>query len=157
MLKLYKRMPDHVAYWETWDKEGQTCVHIGRVGQHGNSLWFPPEQREALAARLERDIAKLREQGYAELAPSDLAKFVLRYEVSTGATIDAARQQRLEDLLDESLGWTANGQCAALETIVAILRRESWLTGAVMAAALPSQSDYQVLWPAGSASEFSLT
>ncbi|HTN76634.1 MAG TPA: hypothetical protein VL096_15345 [Pirellulaceae bacterium] len=177
MLRLYHRQIDHLVYWETWEKEEQTCVHFGRVGERGESLWFSPAQREAIAARLEKDVAKLRERGYSELAPEDHATLIVRYGWSAwGAQNDVAKRQRVEALLDECLGWTGNGEChaseprsagmdvlcrvadplAALDMLVDTLRREQLLSGAIIAYAIDEDDDFRVLWPADYTTAFTI-
>lgn len=177
MIKLYKRQPTHIQYWETWEKEGQTCVHFGRVGERGETLWFPPAQREAIAARLERDIASLRDTGYETIEDDDHVELVLQYRIArVGTTADLSRRHKVEELIDECLGWTGNGRCdggdvgsgttnvfcfvidpvAALEAVVTTLRREGLLEGVVIAHATEEEDEYQVLWPVDFSGRFSL-
>jgi hypothetical protein len=82
VLKLYQRQEDRTLFWETWEREGQTCLHFGEVGARGETLWFAPELREAIAARLERNAAELRERGYAELAPDEYELLVVQYHAA---------------------------------------------------------------------------
>ena len=165
MLRLYLRQSDHLAFWETWEKEGQTCVHFGRVGERGETLWFPPHLREAMVSKLASEVLKLREKGYEELAPDEFCSFVVQYPADV---VDAAARERIEALLDEALGWTGNGLCdgsesgsgrvdllcavvdtqAAVETIVTTLRNEELLKRALLAASPPGEANYAVLWPA---------
>ena len=161
MLRLYSRQFDRPAYWETWEKEGQTCIHFGTVGERGETLWFPAHLREAMTRKLAGEVEKLREKGYEELAPDEFCQFVVQYPT---ALIDAATRERLEALIDEALGWTGNGTCdgvdangqrvnilcavlappPACETILAILREERLLKGATLAATVPGGADFFV-------------
>jgi hypothetical protein len=173
VLKLYQRQEDRTLFWETWEREGQTCLHFGEVGARGETLWFAPELREAIAARLERNAAELRERGYAELAPDEYELLVVQYHAAAWGDLENnSKRIRIENALDECLGWTGNGRCdgtdiappllsinclvvdslAALEPIVSMLRREDALGGAVIAVAT-KDGELRPLWPASGAGE----
>ncbi len=172
VLKLYQRQNDPILFWETWESAGQTCLHFGAVGERGETLWFGPELREAIAARLEKNAAELRERGYAELAPDEYELLVVQYHAEAWGNLDNhSKRIRLENALDECLGWTGNGYCdgtdiappllsinclvvnamAALEPIIAMLRREDALGGALLGLA-KTDGELQPLWPAVTAS-----
>lgn len=113
MLKLYKNVNDTLHYWETWDKDDNTCcVHWGVVGDRGQS----EEINSGLLTPYTKKIQKLARQkiseGYDEVEDDDLYTLLIEFKVDgTGTSEDLDKRYRLQEKMDETLGWTGLGHC----------------------------------------------
>jgi len=167
MLKLYKTGPFGVLYWETWPDGPKHIIHWGIVGQRGQRV------ETTDAENLQRSITERRAEGYSER--TTLSQLVIQYATNGSRNVqDLRRRQRLESLLDETLGWTGLGYCdggdigsgtinifcfvvdpaAAVECIVQALRRRRALKGAVIAE--ERDGAFVVRHPPGHAGQFRL-
>lgn len=111
MLKLYKFSKEKKEYWETWDNDdGTHTVHWGELGTQGqtkevkNALLKKPEKV------IQKEIDQLMAQGYSQAEE----KYVLLIEYAIdgmGSKEDVEKRHRLQDRMDETLGWTGLGHC----------------------------------------------
>jgi predicted DNA-binding WGR domain protein len=111
MTKLYKRLPDgSLAYHEAWTDENEITEHWGRVGTTGESKEHPLSKRSKRHEELARILAPAREDGFREIAEEDHATLLVEFIVP-GARSDLKKRVRLEDRLNELLGWQGLGHC----------------------------------------------
>jgi hypothetical protein len=111
MLKLYKDIDGKLRYWETWDKDQQTgIVHRGVLGDKGEI----EEIKSSLLSNFRKKIQKLVDEkiaeGYEEM--EDLYMLLIQYMVDDmGTPEDLEKRHRLEDRMNDVLGWTGLGHC----------------------------------------------
>jgi predicted DNA-binding WGR domain protein len=112
MIKLYKRAEDgRLAYHEAWVNDGAITEHWGIAGTRGESrdhaMKSPDEEKE-----LEGILAEARRAGYEEIDADDERRLIVEYSVDgMGTSSDLEKRNRLEDHLNELLGWTGLGNC----------------------------------------------
>jgi hypothetical protein len=110
-VKLYKFSSTKKEYWETWqDVDGGHVIHWGELGTIGKnktvfSSWF---RKAELVVQKEMD-------GAIKLGFTPIEKFatlIVEYTVDgMGSTTDLDKRHRLQDHLDDTLGWTGLGHC----------------------------------------------
>lgn len=109
---------------------------------------------------------QLRTQGYAEIVREALYTLSIRYRLAGwGAPEDLDKRHRIEELMDECLGWTGLGDCdggdigsgdmnvcslvvdpfVALDPVLGSLRQNDCLEGATIL--VETEGDDLVLWP----------
>lgn len=110
MLKLYRFTGDSKQYWETWDQgEGVHVAHWGELGTNGHSSKFSGQDAEH---KIQQEVDARLEEGYHLVALDDHYHLVIAYAVDgMGSEADVAKRHRLEDKLNETLGWAGLGHC----------------------------------------------
>lgn len=108
MIKLYREKPEGIEYWETWEHEGVHTVHWGRLGERGQSEKvrdsFFRSAEKVVAGRIEE---KLRE-GFHETGDQNV--LLIEYAIAgMGTAEDLDKRHRLENRMNETLGWTGLG------------------------------------------------
>jgi len=119
MLKLYKRGPSGILYWEAWTADRAVTVHWGQVGERGQTqrLEVAPDQsaESVIAAAAARPHAC----GFTEAPRESLHELVVQFildEEDIGAEAENLEfLAALKVQLDQCLGWTGNGQCTGGE------------------------------------------
>lgn len=111
MLKLYKRVGNEILYWETWQKDEKTgVVHWGVVGQRGDYKEIKSSFFSNFRKEIQKQIDKQIEKGYAKIEDDDLFSLIIEFKVDGMGTLeDLDKRHRLENLMDEVLGWTGLG------------------------------------------------
>ena len=164
MQKLYLTSVTPTLYWETWERDGTLTVHDGILGQLGEVSSFAHSKD---AARIVSNrAAQLRTQGYAEITGEELYTLSIRYILAGwGAPEDLDKRHRVEEIMDECLGWTGLGHCdggdigsgdmnvcclvvdpfVALDPVLGSLRQNDYLEGATIL--VETEGDDLVLWP----------
>ncbi|MFM9436962.1 putative DNA-binding WGR domain protein [Janthinobacterium sp. CG_23.3] len=113
MLKLYRFADGKKEYWETWqDDSGAYTIHWGELGTKGESR----NVRSTLFAKAEKAIQKeldrLVTQGFHPVDMDDHHTLLIEYAVDgMGTSNDVEKRHRLEDRMNETLGWTGIGMC----------------------------------------------
>lgn len=167
MLKLYKEQEGDLLYWEAWEDGQEIILHWGILGDRGESMVVPLPEFEPPMSAIEEHAHDARLAGFSERRPDDLFELIIRYEMTgQGSPDDVERAYVIEELMDESLGWTGNGYCEgnditdgamsvycfvvepniAGRTVVEELRGANLLDGAVIAYQDRDES-FIVLWP----------
>jgi hypothetical protein len=113
VLKLYRFADRKKEYWETWeDASGTHTIHWGELGTRGESR----NVRSTLFAKAEKTIQKeidrLVELGFRPIHLDDHHPLLIEYVVDgMGTADDVGKRHRLEDRMNETLGWTGMGMC----------------------------------------------
>lgn len=113
MLKLYKRIDNKLHYWETWSKSGKTgIVHWGKVGQRGNVKEVKSTKDIKFREEIKKEVTKKIEEGYSQLELENHKTILIEYEVEgMGTEEDLKKRYKLQDRMDETLGWLGLGSC----------------------------------------------
>lgn len=111
MLKLYRFTENKKEYWETWDNDdGSHTVHWGTLGTQGESKTVKPGLFKKPQETIQKEIDELVANGY-EQADHEYTLLV-EYEVDGfGTSQDLDKRARLQDRMNETLGWTGLGHC----------------------------------------------
>jgi predicted DNA-binding WGR domain protein len=112
MLKLYKLIDNQLHYWETWDKDEKTAVvHWGIVGQRGEDKeCYERHCFSNFRKTVQKEIDEKIKEGYAEFDEDKIAFLEVEYKINGfGTEQDLDKRHRLEDHLNELLGWTGLG------------------------------------------------
>ncbi len=112
MLKLYRFSGDRKEYWETWaNQDGSHTIHWGELGTRGQTREIPSSTRNA-ETLIQKEIDELVAQGFHPVDDDDHVALLIEYDVDgMGTPEDLERRHRLEDRMNETLGWTGLGAC----------------------------------------------
>jgi hypothetical protein len=176
VIKLYKCDGQGIRYWEAWDSTGKVVVHWGNLGDTGETREIRLKKGQSSAEIIANESTKPRTEGFQELPLDEHATVIVQYKTKGwGSSKDLDKRHKVEDILNECLGWTGNGHCdggdigsgsinafsfvvdphLAKDAIVAALKKEGLLKGAVIAFRRGDE-DYTVLWPDDFEGEFSI-
>lgn len=113
MLKLYRFSEAGKEYWETWEEEpGIHIVHWGKLGTRGESKTIKATGTQAAENTIQNEIDTLLPQGFRPIPQEDHVTLMVEYAIEgMGTKSDVEKRHRLEDRLNETLGWTGLGAC----------------------------------------------
>lgn len=111
MLKLYKSIGNQLYYWETWDKDSKTAIiHWGIVGQKGQTKEVKSSLLSNFRKIVHKEINEKIKEGYTEFSEDKTSFLEIEYIVDGfGTEQDLEKRHRLEEKMDEVLGWTGLG------------------------------------------------
>jgi hypothetical protein len=116
MPKLYKfsdgGVPTH--YHEAWlDKSSNEMIeHFGRLGTYGSTKIHNVDRNLSDDDNVRRILAKAIADGFREIDDEEHEWLIIEYAVhGMGSFADLEKRHRLEDKLNEILGWTGLGHC----------------------------------------------
>lgn len=113
MLKLYKQTGTGLHYWETWQETNQTAiVHWGLVGERGHDKQVKATSSVRLRAQIQQEIDQRLDEGYVPVEVEEHHTLLIEFSVQgIGTAEDLAKRARLQERMDETLGWTGLGHC----------------------------------------------
>lgn len=113
MLKLYRFAPEKKEYWETWDNgKGAHTVHWGVLGTRGESKTINSTASKKAEMEIQQEIDGLVAAGFRPVEPEAHFTLLIEYAVDgMGNREDIDKRHRLEDRMNETLGWTGLGSC----------------------------------------------
>jgi predicted DNA-binding WGR domain protein len=113
MLKLYRFTDTKKDYWETWKNEdGSHTVHWGELGTTGQSKAVKSSFLKKAETSIQKEIDNLVAQGFHPIAIEDHITLLVEYAVDgMGSREDVEKRHRLEEKMNETLGWTGLGAC----------------------------------------------
>lgn len=115
MMKLYKRSADGaLRYHEAWVNDGKVTVHWGVAGERGETkTHLRPDAEENPDAALKEFMQQPVSEGFRPLDEDSWRFLIIEYKLGSewGERDDLDQRHRLEDRLNESLGWTGVGHC----------------------------------------------
>ncbi len=112
MLKLYKLIDDKLSYWETWEKDEMTAiVHWGIIGQRGQYKEVKGSLFSNFKKTVQKEIDQKYKEGFAEFDEDKVAFLEVQYKIDGfGTEQDLDKRHRLEERLNQLLGWTGLGE-----------------------------------------------
>ncbi|MGX4641465.1 hypothetical protein [Massilia sp. SYSU DXS3249] len=113
MLKLYRFADGKKEYWETWeDDSGSHTIHWGELGTHGESRNVRSNLFAKAEKTIQKEIDRLVKLGFCPIDLDDHHTLLVEYAVDgMGTGDDLEKRHRLEDRMNEILGWTGLGMC----------------------------------------------
>jgi hypothetical protein len=113
MLKLYRLSESKKECWEAWENPpGSLVVHWGVLGTRGNSKQLKLESDSARNNLFQTELEARLDEGYAPVDVDDHAILLIEYVIGDmGIRLDLEKRHRLEDRMNETLGWTGLGAC----------------------------------------------
>jgi len=111
MLKLYKNVDGQLYYWETWNSDKRTAFfHWGIVGERGQNKELKSGLFIDLKKTVQKEIDEKIKEGYAEFDDDKIIFLDVEFLIEGfGTDADLDKRHRLEDRLNETLGWTGLG------------------------------------------------
>lgn len=112
MIKLYKLIDAKLHYWETWDNnEKSATIHWGIVGERGKDKEIKSGLFSNFHKTVQKEIDKKIKEGYAEFDEDKISFLEVEYKIDGfGTDQDLDKRHRLEEHLNELLGWTGLGE-----------------------------------------------
>ena len=113
MLKLYNFSNDKKEYWETWDNDdGSHTVHWGELGTKGNSKTVKSSLLKKAEDKIQKEIDALVVKGFTPIELEEQCTLLIEYSVEgMGKKEDIEKRHKLEERMNETLGWTGLGSC----------------------------------------------
>jgi hypothetical protein len=112
MLKLYKRIKRVLHYHEAWADRSMITTHWGKVGERGETAVHKRNKKRRKGEDLERILSKPLSEDYKPIDVDDHAALLIEYTIDVwGSAADLNKRHALEDLMNETLGWTGLGHC----------------------------------------------
>jgi hypothetical protein len=113
MLKLYKSTDDQLHYWETWDHDEKTgIVHWGVIGDRGHQEAIKSGMLRPFHEKIQKLVNKRIEDDYRPIDDGEVFTLLIEYAINgMGSAEHLDKRHRLEDRLNETLGWTGLGHC----------------------------------------------
>ena len=113
MLKLYKKIDNVIHYWETWSKDEKTgIVHWGIIGQQGQDKEVKSDFFSNFKKDIQKEIDKFVADGYEQVDIDEHAILLIEFVIDgMGTTEDLNKRTRLEERMNNTLGWTGLGHC----------------------------------------------
>jgi predicted DNA-binding WGR domain protein len=166
MVKLYRTSGGVTEYWEAWFTATEVTIHWGKVGEKGENRELPLEASIHPSEIVKRESKHLRAAGFKPKKANEMHSLVIQYHVDGHGTVNELdRRDRVEELMNECLGWCGLGHCdggdmgsgqvnvfcyvvdvaIAERVIVGDLKEHGLLEGAVIAER--TEDAAKVLWP----------
>jgi len=113
LLKLYRLSAETREYWETWENEdGSHTVHWGALGTRGESKNVNGSLLKSAEKKIQAEVDLLLAEGYRPIDDDDHSILLIEYAVQgMGSAEDLEKRHRLEERMNETLGWTGLGAC----------------------------------------------
>jgi len=113
MLKLYRFTQAKKEYWETWDNDdGSHTVHWGELGTRGESKTVKSGLLKKAEVAIQKEIDGRVADGFQPVDHEDHFTLLVEYAVDgMGTKEDVEKRHRLEDQMNDILGWTGLGNC----------------------------------------------
>jgi hypothetical protein len=112
MLKLYKFVDGSKSYWETWEHDGVHTVHWGTLGTPGSSREVRSFFFKKASDTIQKEIDQKMAEGFEPIEADDHATLLVEFAVDgMGSGTDLDKRHRLQERMDETLGWSGLGHC----------------------------------------------
>lgn len=111
MLKLYKFTDSKKEYWETWENDdGSHTVHWGELGTTGQSKEVKSSLLRKPEKIIQKEVDEMVSNGFRPI--EEEFTLLIEYAVDgMGTKEDVEKRHRLQDRMNETLGWAGLGNC----------------------------------------------
>lgn len=111
-MKLYRLGVEPIQYWETWEDNGKHIVHWGDLGTKGQTEEIQSSIFKSATSKVQKQIDERVLGGFVPVDPEDHRVLMIEYRIDDfGSSQDLDKRHRLEDRMNETLGWTGLGAC----------------------------------------------
>lgn len=112
-MKLYRLSKSGSAYWEAWDMDkNRAIIHWGILGERGKSREVRSTLFSSFRKKLEKEAQEYLDNGYSAVAEEDHRLLSIEFKIKGhGSPEDLEKRIRLENRMNETLGWTGLGHC----------------------------------------------
>jgi predicted DNA-binding WGR domain protein len=112
MIKLYKLIDAKLHYWEAWENNKKSAtIHWGIVGERGQDKKIKNGFFSNFQNTIQKEIDEKIKDGYAEFDEDKSSFLDIEYKIDGfGTDQDIDKRHRLEEYLNELLGWTGLGE-----------------------------------------------
>ncbi|MFK8054861.1 MAG: hypothetical protein AB8F78_01975 [Saprospiraceae bacterium] len=112
-MKLYKRVKTDIHYWETWDINEKTgATHTGVLGEKGQYKEIKSGLFSNFRKTIQKEIDKYCADGFQEVEIDEHFTLLIEFSVDKmGNEQDIEKRTRLQDRMNDILGWTGLGHC----------------------------------------------
>jgi hypothetical protein len=112
MFKLYRNSRRGLEYWEAWYANGKIIEHKGLCGEKGEVREHDAPDAEAARRALTKLKGEGKAAGFKSIAPSRHTMIMIECPINGfGNQRDLECRGKLEDELDNLLGWLGLGHC----------------------------------------------
>lgn len=112
MLKLYKVIDGMLHYHEAWVNGSELIEHWGIAGEQGETRTYAVDRSKSDDDNVRAALKERAEYGYQPIDPEGQHTLLIEYlVVGMGTKADLAKRHRLEDRMNDTLGWTGLGNC----------------------------------------------
>jgi hypothetical protein len=111
VLKLYKFTDSKKEYWETWENDdGSHTVHWGELGTTGQSKEVKSSLLRKPEKIIQKEVDEMVSNGFRPI--EEEFTLLIEYAVDgMGTKEDVEKRHRLQDRMNETLGWAGLGNC----------------------------------------------
>ena len=110
MLKLYRFSSSKKEYWETWENGNVHTIHWGELGTKGQTKEIKDSTLKNAQQTIQLEINQLLESGFNEA--EEEFTLLIEYAIEgMGVSEDLEKRNRLQERMDETLGWVGLGNC----------------------------------------------
>jgi hypothetical protein len=110
LLKLYKFAAQKKEYWETWENDDHHMVHWGELGTNGQTKELRDSPLKKAHEKIQEEIDNLIDNGFSEAEQEFTV--LIEYKIEgMGTASDVEKRHKLEDRMNETLGWSGLGNC----------------------------------------------
>jgi hypothetical protein len=113
LIKLYKKIDNKLAYWETWNTDEKTAIiHSGFLGEKGDAKYVNTKNHSDLKSSLNSQIIEKIKDGYQEIPLDTMFTLAITFKLkSWGTPQDLTKREEYRNIITDNLGWTGNGRC----------------------------------------------
>ncbi|MEM1317099.1 MAG: hypothetical protein AAGF29_02405 [Pseudomonadota bacterium] len=113
MKKFYYPPSSPEKYWEYWENsDGTYTVHWGALGDEGEKEIVKRRIFKSATSKIDALEKYIISEGYSEIDFDDHKLLLIEYLVEGfGDGDDLDKRHSLENLMNETLGWTGLGHC----------------------------------------------
>jgi hypothetical protein len=112
-MKLYKTIENKIHFWETWDiNEKKGGINTGIVGEIGNYKEVKSGLFYNFRKSIQKEIDEYCANGFQEVEIEEHYTLLIEFSVNgMGTEEDVEKRTRLQDRMNEMLGWNGLGHC----------------------------------------------
>ena len=113
LLKLYNFTSNTAEYWETWDNDdGSHSFHWGELGTRGEFRTVRAPAGTDPTTLVKKQIDNAIALGFKPINVEHHYTLLIEFAVDgMGSADDVEKRHRLENRMNETLGWTGLGVC----------------------------------------------
>jgi len=113
MKRLYKKIDGNLHYWDAWCIDDETgIIQWGQAGLEAETKTVNASDLASLKKILKLEKDEIKRQGYKAIPTRNEKFLMIEYLVDDmGTDEDVAKRRRLQDRMQETLGWSGLGHC----------------------------------------------